>query len=148
MQTLNLGHIFNDADLEGVILGVVYSAAHPIKSDPKPNSNSESENKEGGKEKQVDNGELKVKIKSRILPVPEGVRGGHGPETVDFKEELRVKGGEAIKKLEVVQRMRDECLDRAVGNVERSTLMEGVMDIEPDEMGTGGRASFLVYRID
>jgi len=85
MQTLNLGHLLNDAKLEGVVLGIVYST-----------------DTEG-----AERGGLKM-------------RGGG----VDAKEKV-------------------ECVKKAVEEVESKRLMEGVMDIK-----SGGRVSFLVYRVD
>ncbi|CAG8982390.1 hypothetical protein HYALB_00007512 [Hymenoscyphus albidus] len=113
IRTLNLGRMSDDAELEGVMVGLVYTSTSHSKPERSPSK--------GGR----------VKIKRRekkVVPVPEEMGGG------DEKK---------------VDRWLLACVQSAVGEVERTRLMEGVLEIPGGAEGDfGGRASFLVYRVD
>ena len=88
MQTLNLGHLLNDAELEAVVLGIVYST------------------------------------------------GTKGAGRAELRMRDRDGDGNAVTE-------RTECVKKAVEEVERKRLTEGVIEFK-----RGGRVSFLVYRVD
>jgi len=88
MQTLNLGHLLNDAELEAVVLGIVYST------------------------------------------------GTKGAGRAELRMRDRDGDGNAVTE-------RLECVKKAVEEVERKRLTEGVIEFK-----RGGRVSFLVYRVD
>jgi hypothetical protein len=58
------------------------------------------------------------------------------------------KGSVDVVEVEAGRRWRRECVEGAVKEVEGRQQMEGVMDLAEDVAGSGGRVSFLVYRVD
>ncbi|CAG8957443.1 hypothetical protein HYFRA_00011424 [Hymenoscyphus fraxineus] len=113
IRTLDLGRVADDAELEGVMVGLVYTSTSLSKPARAPGKG----------------GRVKIKrMEKGVVTVPEEMREG---------EEKKVDRGVLA------------CVQSAVREVERTRLMEGVLEIPGGVEGNNaGRASFLVYRVD
>lgn len=135
MQTIDLGATFSSSELEGVVLGVVYTAAQTainrqtrntgrVRKDPRARL-SEEESRELEKiARDGDGGRWKTAL-AYVGALKEG-----------RKEEIRSE-----RKTETETEMWG-CLEDAVRKVGERRQMEGVLELER------GTVSFLVYRID
>lgn len=124
MQTIDLGATFSSSDLEGVVLGVVYTASQSPIIDSVRNSDSllhEEEIRETEKMGREGNGSKWKTALAFVGVLKEG-----------RKEEIKSE-----RKAETLG-----CLEDAVRKVGERRQMEGVLEFER------GRVSFLVYWID